>query len=79
MFCSDLEKMFVFYFSQIVAAGANPVQIARGIEKTAKALVGELRKMSKEVRSGPSGNIFILNAKLYFPCCSTIISTQQVL
>ncbi|KAI4974499.1 hypothetical protein ZWY2020_047779 [Hordeum vulgare] len=33
-----------------VAAGANPVQIARGIEKTTKALVSELWKMSKEVR-----------------------------
>lgn len=32
-----------------MAAGANPVQITRGIEKTAKALVNELRKMSKEV------------------------------
>ena len=39
------------YFPQIVAAGANPVQITRGIEKTAKALVNELQKMSKEVSS----------------------------
>lgn len=35
---------------QVVAAGANPVQITRGIEKTAKALVEELRKLSKEVK-----------------------------
>lgn len=34
---------------QVVAAGANPVLITRGIEKTAKALVAELKKMSKEV------------------------------
>jgi chaperonin GroEL len=34
---------------QVVAAGANPVLITRGIEKTAKALVIELKKMSKEV------------------------------
>jgi len=34
---------------QVVAAGANPVQITRGIEKTAKALVSELKLMSKEV------------------------------
>lgn len=27
----------------------NPVQIARGIEKTAKALVSELKLMSREV------------------------------
>lgn len=40
------------YFLQVVAAGANPVQITRGIEKTAKALVSELQKMSKEVTFG---------------------------
>jgi len=34
---------------QVVAAGANPVQITRGIEKTVKALVSELKLMSKEV------------------------------
>ena len=34
---------------QVVAAGANPVLITRGIEKTTKALVSELRLMSKEV------------------------------
>ena len=33
----------------MVAAGANPVQIARGIESTTKALVSELKLMSKEV------------------------------
>ncbi|KAE8821662.1 RuBisCO large subunit-binding protein subunit beta, chloroplastic [Hordeum vulgare] len=33
---------------KIVDVGANPVQIARGIEKTTKALVGELQRMSKE-------------------------------
>ena len=37
-------------FIQVIAAGANPVQITRGIEKTAKALVVELKKMSKEVK-----------------------------
>jgi chaperonin GroEL len=35
---------------QVVAAGSNPVQITRGIEKTAKALVEELRNLSKEVK-----------------------------
>ncbi|CAN6882007.1 unnamed protein product [Brassica oleracea var. botrytis] len=29
----------------VVAAGANPVLITRGIEKTAKALVAELKKI----------------------------------
>ncbi|GAU19072.1 hypothetical protein TSUD_99340 [Trifolium subterraneum] len=35
---------------KVVAAGANPVLITRGIEKTTKALVAELKKMSKEVK-----------------------------
>lgn len=35
---------------QVVAAGANPIQITRGIERTTKALVAELKKMSKEVK-----------------------------
>ena len=34
---------------QVVAAGANPVLITRGIEKTTKALVAELQAISKEV------------------------------
>ena len=34
---------------QVVAAGANPIQITRGIEKTVKALVEELKKISKDV------------------------------
>lgn len=32
-----------------MAAGANPVLITRGIEKTTKALVAELKSISKEV------------------------------
>ncbi|KAG9448645.1 hypothetical protein H6P81_008610 [Aristolochia fimbriata] len=34
---------------KVVASGMNPVQINRGIEKTAKALVAELKSMSREV------------------------------
>ncbi|KAL6513714.1 hypothetical protein OROHE_019574 [Orobanche hederae] len=34
---------------KVVAAGANPVLITRGIEKTTKALVSELKSISKEV------------------------------
>nr|XP_051195978.1 ruBisCO large subunit-binding protein subunit beta, chloroplastic-like isoform X2 [Lolium perenne] len=47
---------------KIVAAGANPVQIARGIEKTAKALVGELRKMSKEVEDSELADVAAVSA-----------------
>ncbi|KAK2376012.1 TCP-1/cpn60 chaperonin family protein [Trifolium repens] len=35
--------------TKVIAAGMNPIQIARGIEKTAIALVSELRSMSREV------------------------------
>jgi chaperonin GroEL (HSP60 family) len=35
---------------QVVAAGANPIQITRGIDKTVAALVKELKLLSKEVR-----------------------------
>ncbi|EFN51452.1 hypothetical protein CHLNCDRAFT_59809 [Chlorella variabilis] len=34
---------------KIVAAGANPVQLIRGMDKTVEYLVGELRKVSKDV------------------------------
>nr|AKH05144.1 chaperonin-60 beta4 [Pelargonium nanum] len=34
---------------KVIAAGLNPVQIARGIDKTATALVSELKLMSREV------------------------------
>jgi hypothetical protein len=36
---------------QVVAAGANPIQITRGIDKTISALVKELKLLSKEVRT----------------------------
>ena len=47
---------------QVVAAGANPVLITRGIEKTSKALVAELKKMSKEVSSQYSSQILLVIA-----------------
>lgn len=34
---------------QVVAAGANPIQITRGIDKTVVALVKELKKLAKDV------------------------------
>jgi len=45
-----------------VAAGANPVQITRGIEKTAKALVEELRKLSKEVEDSELADVAAVSA-----------------
>ena len=46
----------------MVAAGANPVQITRGIEKTAKALVNELRKMSIEVNDSELEDVAAVSA-----------------
>ncbi|GJT73167.1 RuBisCO large subunit-binding protein subunit beta, chloroplastic [Tanacetum coccineum] len=42
---------------KVVAAGANPIQITRGIEKTTKALVEELKKMSKEVEDSELADV----------------------
>ena len=46
----------ICYFSkisilQVIAAGMNPIQLTRGFEKTAKALVSKLKQMSREVYS----------------------------
>ncbi|MED6217699.1 hypothetical protein PIB30_020154 [Stylosanthes scabra] len=45
---------------KVVAAGANPVLITRGIEKTAKALVSELKQMSKEVMSKAFEHVMLI-------------------
>lgn len=40
-----------FQGMKIVAAGTNPVQLTRGMDKTVQALVQELKKLSTEVAS----------------------------
>ncbi|XP_074321354.1 ruBisCO large subunit-binding protein subunit beta, chloroplastic [Silene latifolia] len=47
---------------KVVAAGANPVLITRGIEKTAKALVAELKAMSKEVEDSELADVAAVSA-----------------
>ncbi|KAJ3690910.1 hypothetical protein LUZ61_020074 [Rhynchospora tenuis] len=47
---------------KVVAAGANPVQITRGIEKTTKALVEELKKVSKEVEDSELADVAAVSA-----------------
>ncbi|KAG5517767.1 hypothetical protein RHGRI_038220 [Rhododendron griersonianum] len=47
---------------KVVAAGANPVLITRGIEKTAKALVSELKLMSKEVEDSELADVAAVSA-----------------
>jgi chaperonin GroEL len=47
---------------KVISAGTNPIQVARGIEKTTKALVLELKSMSREVND---------------PCLLTLESTHE--
>ncbi|KAG6401271.1 hypothetical protein SASPL_138122 [Salvia splendens] len=47
---------------KVVAAGANPVLITRGIEKTTKALVAELQAISKEVEDSELADVAAVSA-----------------
>ncbi|KAK6284487.1 hypothetical protein POUND7_003439 [Theobroma cacao] len=47
---------------KVVAAGANPVQITKGIESTTKALVSELKMMSKEVEDSELADVAAVSA-----------------
>ncbi|CAN4091719.1 unnamed protein product [Withania somnifera] len=47
---------------KVVAAGANPVLITRGIEKTTKALVTELKNTSKEVEDSELADVAAVSA-----------------
>lgn len=47
---------------KVVAAGANPVQITRGIDKTVVALVKELKKLSKEVEDSELADVAAVSA-----------------
>ncbi|TYH70819.1 hypothetical protein ES332_D05G143000v1 [Gossypium tomentosum] len=47
---------------KVVAAGASPIQISRGIEITTKALVSELKSMSKEVEDSELVDVAAVSA-----------------
>ncbi|PIA57574.1 hypothetical protein AQUCO_00600353v1 [Aquilegia coerulea] len=47
---------------KVIAAGMNPVQISRGIEKTAKALVSELKLMSRVVEDHELADVAAVSA-----------------
>lgn len=47
---------------KIVIAGANPIQIAKGIENTVKGLVSELRSMSKEIEDSELADVAAVSA-----------------
>uniref|UniRef100_A0A2P2LEK8 Chaperonin 60 subunit beta 4ic isoform X2 n=1 Tax=Rhizophora mucronata TaxID=61149 RepID=A0A2P2LEK8_RHIMU len=42
---------------KVIAAGVNPIQIVRGIEKTSKALVSELKLISREVKDNELADV----------------------
>ncbi|XAR65342.1 hypothetical protein NMG60_11009431 [Bertholletia excelsa] len=47
---------------KVIAAGMNPVQISRGIEKTANALVSELKLISREVENHELADVAAVSA-----------------
>ncbi|XVE91712.1 hypothetical protein REPUB_Repub01dG0034600 [Reevesia pubescens] len=47
---------------KVISAGMNPVQIARGIEKTANAVVSELKLMSREVEDHELAHVAAVSA-----------------
>lgn len=47
---------------KVVAAGANPIQITRGIDKTVKALVEELKALSKDVEDSELPDVAAVSA-----------------
>ncbi|KAL2546567.1 Chaperonin 60 subunit beta 4 [Forsythia ovata] len=47
---------------KVTSAGMNPVQISRGIEKTARALISELKLMSKEVEDHELADVAAVSA-----------------
>ncbi|XP_057477663.1 chaperonin 60 subunit beta 4, chloroplastic-like [Actinidia eriantha] len=47
---------------KVIAAGMNPIQISRGIEKTAKALVSELKLISREVEDHELADVAAVSA-----------------
>ena len=47
---------------KVVAAGANPIQITRGIEKTVTALVKELKNIAKEVEDNELAQVAAVSA-----------------
>ncbi|XP_018434928.1 chaperonin 60 subunit beta 4, chloroplastic isoform X1 [Raphanus sativus] len=47
---------------KVVSAGINPIQVARGIDKTAKALVLELKSMSREIEDHELADVAAVSA-----------------
>jgi chaperonin GroEL len=57
-----LSAAFITEGMKIVAAGANPVQLTRGMDKTVAALVQKLKGMSKEVEDSELAYVASISA-----------------
>lgn len=57
-----LSAAFIAEGMKIVAAGANPVQLTRGMDKTVNALVQELAKISEDVTDDGLENVASVSA-----------------
>lgn len=57
-----LSAAFIAEGMKIVAAGANPVQLTRGMDKTVSALVKELANISEDVSDDGLGNVASVSA-----------------
>ncbi|THG20417.1 hypothetical protein TEA_029411 [Camellia sinensis var. sinensis] len=57
-----LAQGLIFEGVKVIAAGMNPIQLSQGIEKTAKALVSELKQMSREVEDHELADVAAVSA-----------------
>ncbi|KAF6166902.1 hypothetical protein GIB67_029125 [Kingdonia uniflora] len=62
---------------KVVVAGANPVQITRGVEKTTKALVVELKLMSKEVEDSELADVTTVSVGNNYEVGQTIVEAMS--
>nr|XP_043613196.1 ruBisCO large subunit-binding protein subunit beta, chloroplastic-like [Erigeron canadensis] len=62
---------------KVIAAGMNPIQISRGIQKTADALVLELKLMSREVEDHELADVATISAGNDFEVGNMISEAMQ--
>ncbi|KAI3734054.1 hypothetical protein L6452_13515 [Arctium lappa] len=62
---------------KVIAAGMNPIQISRGIQRTAESLVSELKLMSREVEDHELSDVAAISAGNDFEVGSMISEAIQ--
>lgn len=65
---SVLAREMIHFGLQAVSAGANPISVKKGIDKTCAFLVGKLKENAKQI-SGPK-DIKVSNAALWNITCT---------